>query len=111
MRVAGVTTEMALADAVKSTSGMLDYCASSPAREFIIGTEKGMLYPLGKRCPGKKFWPVGEGIICPNMKLTRLTSVRDALRDTQFEITVAPEVADAARRAIERMLAVGRGGG
>jgi quinolinate synthase len=97
-----------LANAVRSTSGMLKYCAESDAAGFIIGTEKGMIYPLKKRCPGKEFWPVTEEAICPDMKLTNLESVRDALRYMQYEITIPPAVAEPARRAIERMLQIGR---
>ncbi len=97
-----------LANAVRSTSGMLKYCAESDAAEFIIGTENGMIYPLKKRCPGKGFWPVTEEAICPNMKLTTLESVRDALKYMQYEITIPPAVAEPARRAIERMLQIGR---
>jgi quinolinate synthase len=99
-----------LADAVRSTSGMLKYCADSEATEFIIGTEKGMLYPLKKRCPEKSFWPVTEEAICPNMKLTNLASVREALDSMRHEITIPAEVAARARRAIDRMLDIGRDG-
>jgi quinolinate synthase len=97
-----------LADAVRSTSGMLKYCGESPATEFIIGTEKGMLYPLRKAYPKKKFWPVTEEAICPNMKLTNLESVRRALAEMRYEIDVPPEIAEPARRAISRMMEVGR---
>lgn len=97
-----------LADAVRSTSGMLKYCAESDASDFIVGTEKGMLYPLKRRCPEKNFWPVTEQAICPNMKLTNLGSVRGALQNMQYEITIPPDVAEAARRAIDRMLEIGR---
>jgi quinolinate synthase len=97
-----------LSNAVRSTSGMLKYCAESGASEFIIGTEKGMLYPLKKRCPDKKFWPVTEQAICPNMKLTKLESVRGALANMRNEIVIPPEVAEPARRAIDRMLEIGR---
>jgi quinolinate synthase len=97
-----------LADAVRSTSGMLKYCAESEACDFIIGTEKGMLYPLKKRCPEKNFWPAAEEMVCPNMKLTKLGSVRDALTDMQYEITIPPDIAEPARRAIDRMLEIGR---
>jgi len=45
-----------LADAIESTSGMLRYCAASDAREFIICTEQGILYRLGKDNPGKAFY-------------------------------------------------------
>jgi quinolinate synthase len=97
-----------LADAVRSTSGMLKYCAEADASDFIIGTEKGMLYPLKKRCPDKNFWPVTEQAVCPNMKLTDLESVRDALEYMQYEVTIPPDVAEPARRAIDRMLEIGR---
>lgn len=97
-----------LADAVRSTSGMLKYCTESDASDFIIGTEKGMLYPLKKRCPDKNFWPVAEETVCPNMKLTKLGSVRDALKNVQYEITIPPDVAEPARRAIDRMMEIGR---
>jgi len=99
-----------LADAVRSTSGMLKYCADSEASGFIIGTEKGMLYPLKKRCPDKDFWPVTEQAICPTMKLTTLASVREALRHLQHEITIPEEIAAPARQAIERMIEIGRDG-
>ena len=42
------------------------------------------------------------------MKRITLTGVRDALRDLRHEVHVAPDVAAGARRALERMLAVGR---
>lgn len=99
-----------LADAVRSTSGMLKYCGESDASDFIIGTEKGMLYPLRKACPDKRFWPVTEEAICPNMKLTNLESVRGALDNMRYEIDVGADVAESARRAIDRMLDVGRDG-
>ncbi len=100
-----------LANAVRSTSGMLKYCSESNASEFIIGTEKGMLYPLKKHCPDKKFWPVTEQAVCPNMKLTTLESVRGALANMRNEIVIPPEIAEPARRAIDRMLEIGRESG
>jgi quinolinate synthase len=87
---------------------MLKYCEETDAEEFIIGTEKGMLYPLQKRCPGKRFFPLTEKAICPTMKLTTVISVRDALANMQYEMTIPADVAAAARRAIEKMLAIGR---
>ncbi len=100
-----------LADAVRSTSGMLKYCAEAEASDFIIGTEKGMLHPLKKRCPEKHFWPVAEETVCPNMKLTTPESVHAALKNMQYEITVPPDIAEPARRAIDRMLEIGRESG
>jgi len=99
-----------LADAVRSTSGMLKYCGETNATEFIIGTEKGMLHPLRNAFPDKRFWPVAEEAVCPNMKLTNLESVRGALGNMQYEIDVPADIAENARRAIGRMLDVGRDG-
>ena len=99
-----------VADAVRSTSGMLAYCDETDAAEFIIGTEKGMLHPLRKAYPEKSFWPLAEQAVCPNMKLTTLKSVRDALSRSQYEIDVPRDIAESARRSIDRMLDVGRDG-
>jgi len=46
-------------------------------------------------------------MLCPNMKLTTLLKVRDALALGQHEVDVAPEIAEGARRAVERMVAIG----
>lgn len=99
----------ALADAVLSTGGMLRRAAGSGAGEFIIATETGILHTLRKHNPGKRFYPVSEEVVCPNMKRGSLLSVRRALDGTGGErITVPPEVALGALRALERMLELGR---
>jgi quinolinate synthase len=46
-------------------------------------------------------------MICPNMKATTLEKVHDSLLDLTTEITVDPGIVIAARRAVERMVAVG----
>jgi quinolinate synthase len=45
--------------------------------------------------------------VCRFMKVTTLDKVRDSLRGMQHRITVEPEIADRARLAIERMVAIG----
>jgi quinolinate synthase len=95
-----------LADHVASTSGIIKEVCSSKAREFIIGTEVGILHRLGKECPGKKCYPLSAAAICRNMKKTDLLKVRDSLKTLQPRITVPNDVADRARMAIERMLAI-----
>ncbi|HEX9092556.1 MAG TPA: quinolinate synthase NadA, partial [Coriobacteriia bacterium] len=60
---------LALADAVLSTSGMLRYAAESPASEFIVVTEVGLMHGLLKAAPGKRFYTLDPPPICPNMKL------------------------------------------
>lgn len=95
-----------LADHVASTSGILRHVKSSPNKEFIIGTENGMLHRLAKECPGKRCYPLSEKAICVNMKKTDLAKVRDALVTLKPRVTVPEEVATRARMAIERMLAL-----
>jgi quinolinate synthase len=92
------------ADAIASTSGILRYCKGSDAREFIIGTENGILHRLHKEIPGKEFYPLSETAICPNMKINTLVKMRDALRDEQPEINIPEPIMIKARRAIQRML-------
>ncbi len=93
------------ADERLSTGGMCAFARTSPAREFIVGTETGILHRLRGENPGKEFWPVAD-VTCPNMKKATLEKVRDCLRDMTPRVTVPPDVAARARRAIDAMLAV-----
>jgi quinolinate synthase len=95
-----------LADHVASTSGIIKEVCSSPSKEFIIGTEVGILHRLNRECPEKQCYPLSEAAVCRNMKKTDLSKVRDALKLLYPRITVPREIADRARGAIERMLAV-----
>ena len=95
-----------LADHVASTSGIIRYACNSSEKEFIIGTEIGILHRLTRDCPTKKCYPLSQAAICTNMKKTDLTKVRHALLELQPRVTVPDEIAHRARRAIERMLAV-----
>jgi quinolinate synthase len=95
-----------LADHVASTSGIIRYVGDSAKKEFIIGTETGILHRIGKESPTKKCYPLSPEAICTNMKKTDLNKVRDALISLQPRITVPEEIAHRARCAIERMLAV-----
>jgi quinolinate synthase len=94
------------ADFVASTSGIIRHVCTSEKREFIIGTELGILHRLGKECPGKKCFPLAGDAICRNMKKTDLLKVRDSLQTLRPRITVPQDVADRARGAIDRMLAL-----
>ena len=99
---------VALADHVCSTSGMYDYCRTSPAQQFIIGTEAGILYRLRNENPGKEFILASPALICPNMKLTSLEDILAALQTMQPVVTVAEEIRVAAKRALDRMIAIPR---
>ncbi|NTW28779.1 MAG: quinolinate synthase NadA [Coriobacteriia bacterium] len=96
-----------LADAVLSTSQMLAYAAESPAQEFIVVTEAGLLHALSKAAPDKRFFELAPRMLCPNMKLTTLTKVRDALLNGTGEVTVPADVRERARAAVEKMVAIG----
>jgi len=95
-----------LADYVYSTAGMGRHASASEAREFIIGTEAGMIYRLKKENPQKEFFPLSEKAICQNMKKISLEKVLRALQTLEPRISVPEKVAIRARKAIERMLEV-----
>lgn len=98
----------ALADHACSTSGMYDYCKKSPAKEFIIGTEAGILYRLKAENPGKKFILASPALICPNMKLTSLEDILASLQTMRPVVKVEESVRLRAKTALDRMIAVPR---
>jgi quinolinate synthase len=93
-----------MADAVESTSGMCRLASESDAEEFIVGTEKGMVFRLATDNPGKQFYHISSAAICPNMKLNNLEKVLWSLQEMEHEINVPTGVADKARRSIEAMV-------
>ncbi|NYT02133.1 MAG: quinolinate synthase NadA [Methanosarcinales archaeon] len=95
-----------LADRVCSTSGMSKHARQSSSREFIIGTEAGMIHRLTRDNPGRLFFPLSQEAICQNMKKTDLEKVLQSLQTLQPRVSVPQEVASRARGAIERMLAL-----
>ena len=92
---------------ILSTEGMVKFAEQSDKERFLIATEVGILHRLRKEVPGKRFDPVKEEASCKFMKMITLVKLRDALRDEKFVVTVDPEIADRARGAIERMVAIG----
>ncbi len=99
---------LAMADHICSTSGMYTFAHENPARQFIVGTEAGILYRLRKENPDKEFILPTTRLICPNMKLTSLEDVLQALQTMSPQVTVPEEVRIPARVALDRMLAVPR---
>jgi quinolinate synthase len=95
---------IALADHVASTTGILKYVNSSNTKEFVIGTEIGILHRMKKENPDKTFMPVTPLSDCPNMKLNTLEKLLWSLEDLQYVVTVPEETAVKARKAIQRML-------
>jgi quinolinate synthase len=72
----------------------------------VIGTEVGMIYRLKKDSPEKEFYPLSEKAVCENMKKTDLSMVERALQTLEPKVKVPGDVAERARKAIERMLEV-----
>ncbi|MEW6002397.1 MAG: quinolinate synthase [Nitrospirota bacterium] len=95
-----------LADHVTSTSGMLRYAKESPAKEFIVGTEIGLMFRLKKENPDKFFYPLRKDMICPNMKKTTLKSVHRALKENDYIIKVPEDIRLPAKKALDRMLEI-----
>ncbi|MDH4163641.1 MAG: quinolinate synthase [Nitrospirota bacterium] len=94
------------ADHITSTSGMLTFCRESKEKEFIIGTEEGLLHRLRKENPGKTFHILSRKMVCPNMKRTHLSSVLAAMEKMQYVIKVPDEIRIPAKRALDRMLEI-----
>jgi len=95
-----------MADQIASTSGMLRFCKESIHKEFIIGTEEGLLHRLRKESPDKKFYIVSNEMVCPNMKRTKLESVLHAMEKMQYVIKVPEDIRVKAKRALDRMLEI-----
>ncbi len=93
-----------VADKVLSTEGICRYVQESPAKEFIIGTEIGILHRLKKENPGKTFYPVSERASCPNMKLTTLEKILWSLEEMEHEVTVPPDIMRKARKSLQAMI-------
>lgn len=111
---------------ILSTEGMVERARISPASEFIVATEMGMIYRLRKECPEKKFFPVSYQAKCDFMKACTLEKLRDSLVRERIEVVLCNDccnprepyeddsvvhiqrsVANQARLGIERMLSIG----
>jgi quinolinate synthase len=106
-----------------STGGMLKYARDveagvaagagggpgerAQARQAVVATEVGMLYPLQMAAPEVEFIPANAEASCQYMKMITLPKLRDALREMQFEVRVPEAVAERARVPIDRMVAIG----
>ncbi len=93
------------ADFVGSTSGMIHYVADNKPRQVLMVTECSMADNVAVESPGTEF--VRPCVLCPHMQRITVENIRDALVHMRHEVVVEPTVADRARLAVERMLAVG----
>jgi len=98
---------------VGSTRKLLDFVRESGAREFIVGTETGILHEMRKRAPGKMLIPApfDENSCscneCPYMKLNTMEKLYLCLRDLEPRIEMDDDLRRRARLPLERMLALG----
>ena len=107
-----------LADAVCSTEKMITYCKTSPARQFIIVTESGIIHRMQKECPGKEFICAPSFDVmklptdncrcseCKFMKMNTLEKVRDCMKHLAPRIELPEHILKRARLPIERMLEI-----
>jgi quinolinate synthase len=102
---------LAMADYIGSTTALLKYAVTSPAREFIVVTESGILHQMHKAAPDKTFIPAPPDANCacnecPFMRKNTLEKVFLSLRDLTPRIEMSPDLIARARKPIERMLAL-----
>ena len=92
---------------VASTEGMVRLAAERPAHRFIVATETGIMHRMQQLAPDKEFIAADPEAVCAFMKTITLHAIRDALVLDQYHITVPPEIAERARGALDRMVALG----
>lgn len=91
---------------ILSTEGMMNYVKDSSSQQFVVATETGILYRMRQQNPGKTFVPASEKAECQYMKMITPEKVYNSLIEDKYEVRVPKEIADKARLAIERMLAI-----
>lgn len=95
------------ADFVGSTTAILRFARETDAKTVIVGTERGIFHRLRQENPEKRFIPASGGLLCETMKYTTLTDIIAALETMSPVITVPEAVRIPAKRALDRMLALG----
>ncbi len=96
---------------ILSTGGMLDAARATGAREVLVATEIGMLHQLRRAAPGVDFRAVNDRASCRYMKMITPATLLRSLREGVDEVTVADDIAERARGAVQRMIEIGRPGG
>ena len=98
---------IALADETLSTGGMCRYAQRDDVREMIVGTEIGIIHRLRKENPGKRFIPISEQAICPNMKSITLEKILWSLEEMEPEVKVPGRIRVRAKAVVDKMLRIG----
>jgi quinolinate synthase len=103
------TSVLRHASYIGSTAALLNYCQKSPAQEFIVATEPGIIHQMQKLAPHKHFIPAPPDNNCncnecPFMRLNTLEKLYLAMKNRTPEITMSEDIRVAALRPIQRML-------
>ena len=93
-----------LADSIQSTSGMIKFAGESDHSSFILGTETGLIYPISKAYPDKKFYPASEKMYCIDMKKINLENLTASLENLTGEIKVPEDIRKGALGAVQKMI-------
>jgi len=98
-----------VADYIGSTTGILNYATKSPAKEFIVATESGIIHQMQKMNPNKVFIPAPPNNSCacndcPHMKLNTLEKLYNCLKYEEPEIHLSSDLIEKAKAPIEKML-------
>ncbi|MCK4768342.1 MAG: quinolinate synthase NadA, partial [Desulfobacula sp.] len=95
---------LALADSIQSTSGMIKFAGESDHASFILGTETGLLYPISRAYPDKKFYPASEKMYCEDMKKITLENLATSLENLTGKIKVPEDIRKNALGAVQKMI-------
>ncbi len=100
---------LAIADFIGSTTQLLKFVQTSDAKEFIVGTETGILHQMMKAAPDKTLIPAPPNNSCacndcPHMKLNTLEKLYLCMKYELPELKMDEELRLAAKKPIDRML-------
>ena len=97
---------LAEADYVGSTHGMIEWVKTNRPDRVMMITECSMADNVSLETPETEY--VRPCNLCPHMKRITLENIRTSLATMTHQVEIAPDIADRARAAVERMLEVGR---
>jgi quinolinate synthase len=92
---------------ILSTSGMVTAARDTKARKVLVATETGMLHQLQRANATTVFEAVNPAAVCKYMKMITPAKLLRSLRDGTDVVDVPPDIAERARRSVERMIAIG----